>query len=130
MFVVAIVFLVGLIFMIQQVLFQYTILDISEPARMSDTHVIRSLSEDINRTIKAKLECKGSDDSFERYLEELDSSLKKEETGRIHVISISESLDCNYWNNLPPAESPLNISIRITGLGKDTVGSFRMYHRE
>ncbi|NIO23008.1 MAG: hypothetical protein GTN38_03210 [Candidatus Aenigmarchaeota archaeon] len=129
MFVVAMVFLVGLIFVVQQVLFQYTLIDISEPMRLSDTHTIRSLTEDVNRTIKASMQCNGSDDSFETYLEELDSVIKKEETGRIYVIYISRSLNCEFWGNSPPAENPLNISIRITGLGKDTTGSFKFYHR-
>lgn len=129
MFVVAMVFLVGLVFIVQQVLFQYTFLDISEPMRLNDVHTIRSLTADINKTIKMPLECDGSDDSFERYLEELDAAIKKEETGRVYVIYITKSLDCNYWENQPPAENPLNISVRITGIGKDTVGSFKFYHK-
>ncbi|NIO19283.1 MAG: hypothetical protein GTN76_00675 [Candidatus Aenigmarchaeota archaeon] len=128
MFVVAIVFLVGLIFIIQQILFQYTFMDISDPLRTSDAHIVRSITKDINQTIKTTLECNETDDSFKRYLEELDSMLKKEETGKIYVIYISKSLECNFWNNMPPAEAPLNISVRVTGLGKDTTGSFKLYH--
>jgi hypothetical protein len=129
MFVVAVVFLIGLIFVAQQIMFQYTLIDISEPMRLSDSHIIRSLTNDINRTIKTTLECNGTDDSFERYLEELDSVLKREETGRIYVMYVSRSLNCEFWDNQPPAENPLNLSVRITGLGKDTTGQFKFYHR-
>jgi len=129
MFVVAVVFLVGLIFVAQQVMFQYTSLDISEPMRLSDAHAIRSLTNDINRTIKTNLECNGSEDSFERYLEELDSALNREETGRIYIMYISGSLNCGFWDNSPPAENPLNLSVRITGLGRDTTGQFKFYHK-
>lgn len=128
MFVVAIIFLVGLMFIIQQILFQYTFIDISEPMRTSDVYILRSITNDINRTIKTTLECNGSDDSFETYLEELDSMLKKEEMGNIYVISISKSLDCRFWKNSPPNEAPLNITIGITGLGEETRGQFTFYH--
>jgi len=128
MFVVAMVFLVGLMFIAQQVMFQYTALDISEPMRLSDAHVTRSLTDMVNRTIKTNMECSGSDDSFETYLEELESVLEREETGRIYIIQLAYSLDCSFWDNQPPDENPLNISIRVISLGMDTTGQFKFYH--
>jgi hypothetical protein len=129
MFVVAMVFLVGLIFIAQQVMFQYASIDISEPAGTNDVHVIRSLKDMINQTIKTTRECNESEDSFERYLEELEYMLEGEETGRFYIISLTKSLDCEFWENTPPSENPLNITIRVTGTGKDTTGSFKLYHK-
>ncbi len=127
LFLVAIVFLIGLIFVIQQALFQYSSIEISEPFQRRDIELLNNMLETVNETIKKTYICNETKDSFENKMEELKASLL-EEHGRVYSIEIGYVINCSNWNNSPPNPSPLNMTVSVSGLGRDTRGTFEFYH--
>jgi hypothetical protein len=127
LFLVAIVFMIGLIFVIQQALFQYTSIEMSQPFQGSDIELLKNMLETVNETIRETYSCNETKDSFENKLEELKTSLL-EEHGRVYSIEIAYVLNCLNWDNSPPNPGPLNMTISVSALGRDTRGSSEFYH--
>ena len=117
MFLVSFVFAVGLIFVIQQSLFQYTDIDISEPSL-----------EVINRTIINTDSCDSGKESFTKKMEELKTFFGRETIRKLYQLEVLYQLDCTFWENSRPAESPLNLTIRLNGPKIKSYGSFALYH--
>ena len=128
LFLVAIVFLIGVIFIIQQALFQYSSLEMAKPFKTKDIDLFMDTLRVINETIKNTYYCNETKDSFEDRMEELRTSLLQERRiGR--SIDIVYELNCSNWDNVPPDESPLKVMLRITGPGRETSGNFEFYHK-
>lgn len=127
LFLVAIVFMVGMIFVVQQALFQYSTIKMSEPFERKDAGLFNGMVEVVNKTIRETYNCNETKDSFEDKMEELKISLL-EEHGRIYSIEIIYDLNCSNWNNIPPDPGPLKIMISVASLGSDTRGNFEFYH--
>ncbi len=126
MFIIAAIFLVGLAFFVQQALFRYSSLDISEPMRTNDYYAFRSMHEMISYTTKSTRNCESGKDNFRQNLGEIESLLSKEGGTMSYITSISYSLNCSNWDNDPPDPSPLDLTLYTTGLGTETKGSFNI----
>jgi hypothetical protein len=126
MFIIAAIFIVGLAFFVQQALFRYSSLDISEPMRTNDYYAFRSVNEMINYTIKTTGSCESGKDNFRQNLGEIESLLSKESANMGYITSISYDLNCSKWNNKPPDPGPLDLTLYTTGLGTETKGSFNL----
>ena len=83
LFLVAIVFLIGMVFIIQQSLFQYTSLDLSRPFKTGEFETVRNVVDVINETIIQTPNCDETKDSFENRIEDMRSYLF-EEQGKIY----------------------------------------------
>ncbi|UCC91396.1 MAG: hypothetical protein JSV39_03730 [Candidatus Aenigmatarchaeota archaeon] len=127
LFLIAIVFLIGLIFVIQQALFQYTSIEMSEPFEERGAEIFGNIIEVVNKTIRETHSCNETKDSFENNMEEIKISFLKEH-GKAYSIEISYDLDCSKWNNAPPNPGPLKITLSVTGMNKDTRGTYEFYH--
>jgi hypothetical protein len=125
MFIIAAIFLVGLIFSVQQLLFQYTALDISAPLRDNDIYLLKNTKNIINQTIKTTPEC----EDFSKKMEELNDFLNTRIPLRGYVLSIKYRLNCTYWANTYPNNAPLNLTIQITGKGSETSSTVYMYNK-
>ena len=128
LFLIAIVFMIGMIFVIQQALFQYSSIEMSEPFERNDIEIFNSMVEAVNKTITETHSCNETKDSFKDRMEEMKVSLLDEHGRGAYSIEINYDLDCLKWNNLPPNPGPLKITISIASLGRDTRGTYEFYH--
>jgi hypothetical protein len=60
MFIVTMVFLAGLIFTVQQLLFQYSFLDLSEPLRDLDANLLGSIRDMFSEGLAASPDCQSA----------------------------------------------------------------------
>ena len=60
MFIVTMVFLAGLIFTVQQLLFQYSFLDLSEPLRDMDANLLGSIRDMFSDCLAASPDCQSA----------------------------------------------------------------------
>ena len=128
MFLVSFVFAVGLMFLIMQSLFQYTEIDVSQSGKNDEYLIMQSAFESINRTLVESVSCEGTKNGFRKEIEEMKNYFSSESIRTINSIGISYSLDCDYWNNVPPMEAPLNLTLSLTGPGIRAMGNYEMYH--
>jgi len=128
LFLVAIIFLLGMIFAIQQALFQYTALDISEPLHSDETYLIRNIVNLVNRTIKDTYYCNDTVGSFEDEAKRIKKMLQDVQGSGIYSFDMAYDIDCSKWFNSPPDDPPLVLAISVTGFGRETGGRFSMYH--
>ncbi|MFQ5647977.1 MAG: hypothetical protein ACE5FW_01960 [Candidatus Aenigmatarchaeota archaeon] len=121
MFVVTMVFLTGLIFAVQQLLFQYSLVDLSEPMQRTDLYLLESAGSIFNITMEG-LDCADSG-SVARTLQdlvELDTWLARQ-TFRGYSLELeyngldTPNLDCN-----GETDAVLVLDIRIIGPGSET----------
>lgn len=128
MFLVSFVFAVGLIFVIQQSLFQYTDIDISEPANINEFSLMQSALDAVNRTLVRTYQCESGKDSFRERMEELKNFFARESIRKLYSLSLEYDLDCSKWENVYPAENPVNLTIRLNGPQIKASGTYTMYH--
>jgi hypothetical protein len=127
LFVVSVVFLVGMIFVVQQVLFNYSAVDMSSAFEIYDTEVFSNIYSVINKTAVETYYCNETKDSLAQNLETLKASFL-EEYGKEYSIEILYVLNCSRWNNVLPAPAPLSLTLSVNGQSRDTRGTFQLYH--
>jgi hypothetical protein len=123
MFILTMVFLVGLIFSVQTLLLSYSYVDLSRVTQDSDANVMRVLVAAIQDTVEETESC--SDVSGN--LKELNVAIG---TGMLatHDIEISYNISCGRWQNQYPALPPVETDMRITGERTETEARFSFYH--
>lgn len=127
LFMVSIIFLIGMIFIVQQNLFQYTNIEMSEPFQEKDIIILENVAKAINRTISETQYCNATEDNFASRMEELKRILLRE-YGRYYNIEMAYELDCSEWYSKPGGTAPLKVTISVSGLERDTRGTFDFYH--
>lgn len=123
MFVITMIFLLGLIFTVQRLLFQYTALDLSAPFRENTVYLLENTRDAINRTIKTTPDCA----DFSAKMQELNDFLDRSIPRGGYSLSLSYKVNCTYWINSPPNNAPLNLTIQIVGKNADTTSRVYMY---
>ncbi len=129
LFMVAIVFLIGMVFVVQQALFTYSSIDVSQPFNARGGGLFRDMVGIVNQTIKDTYYCNETRDSFQDRLDDI-KTLFLAEHGREYSIEFTYSLNCSAWSNAQPSPSPLRITISVTSRGSDTRGTFDFYHKQ
>lgn len=124
---VAVVFIIGVIFVVQQSLFQYSTIEMTEAFASRQVELFRNVVDEINETIRDTYYCNETRDSFQQRIEKLKTSFL-EEHGREYSIEIVYALDCSYWLSSPPSPSPLRTTVSVSGQGKEARGTFDLYH--
>ena len=130
MFLITMVFLAGLIFTVQQLLFQYTFLDLSSPMQKSDFYLLTSISNSFNDSIWLAPNCNAAS----KYIQELATWLSRQ-TFRTYTIDLKyngkpePNIICANWFNKPPNSSLLTLSINMIGPVTETSASFELYSR-
>jgi hypothetical protein len=129
MFIVSVVFLIGMIFVVQQALFNYSSIDMASPYSVRDEEIFANILGVVNRTMAETHFCNETKDGFSMRMERLKASLL-EEFGREYTIEIAYQLNCSAWDNAPPQPAPLSLTLSVGGQGRDTRGNFVFYHPE
>jgi len=123
MFIIAAIFLVGLIFSVQQLLFQYAAMDTSAPLRDNDIYILKNVNSTISQAIRSATDCA----DFSKKMDELDTFFGSRIPSRGYLLSLSYRLNCTNWNN-PAGPAPLNLTIQIVGKTSETYSTVYMYH--
>jgi len=123
MFVITTVFMVGLIFMVQQLLFQYTSVDPRSGFQFNEYGLVKSIRDAANATLLNSADCPalGAD------IEALKSFLNARSASAGYAMEFGYAIDCTSFGNTPPNPAPLNVTIRILGSGIDSTSSFGLY---
>jgi hypothetical protein len=127
LFLVAVVFLIGMLFVVQQALFQYSAIDMTKPFEARDAELFGNIVGMVNATINNTYYCNETKDSFASRIEKIKMSFL-EEHGREYSIEIAYVLNCTGWLASPPSPAPLSLDVSITSQGRNTRGSFKLYH--
>ena len=69
MFIVTMIFLVGLIFFVQQTLFGYTALDLSDPFQEDDYYIIKNIEDGVDEIIGTSSTCEEADEKIWDFIE-------------------------------------------------------------
>ncbi|MBN2330463.1 MAG: hypothetical protein JXC85_01485 [Candidatus Aenigmarchaeota archaeon] len=130
MFVATAVFLTGLLFVVQQALVIYSVIDMTTPFLEKDSYMVMNIIDAVNYSIITQ---KDTGDpiqdcsDFENTLKELLSSLRDDFSRKGYLMISQYSLRCTYWNNAYPQPAPLNLTLSFTG-DYESVGTVRLYH--
>ena len=125
MFIITALFLIGLVFSVQQLVFQYTALDLSSAFRENSIYLLRNTRDAVNRTMAGTPDCA----DFEVNMRELKDFLDMSVPRGGYSLSVSYRLNCTYWGNSPPQPAPLNLTVQIVGKGSDTSSTTCLYRR-
>jgi hypothetical protein len=124
MFVLTMVFLVGLVFVIQQGFvnwFAYAI-DFYSDTQRNDYYLFDNVKTMAQYTMQSSATC----DEARNNLNDLRAFLQSRILSN-YFLEFRTRLDCSKWLNTPPSDAPLNASIHITGENVDTYGDFMLY---
>lgn len=122
MFVVTMIFLIGLIFSVNSLFFQYTALDLSTPFRENTVYLLQNTKGIINNTIKTTPNCT----DFTTKMKELKDFLDRRIPRGGYSLSLSYKVNCTNWDSA--TNPPLNLTIQIVGKNADTSAMVFMYH--
>jgi len=124
MFILTMVFLVGLVFVVQQGFvkwFEYSI-GFSTDMQRNDYYLFDNIKIMTDQTLKGSQDC----DDARNNLNELNNFLQSRVLSG-YFLKFTHRLNCANWNNAPPNPAPLNVTIHITGEDTDTYGNFFLY---
>lgn len=123
MFIVTMVFLVGLVFIVQQNLFSYSSFNPPGPFTERETHILETVKNTFQDALGTDTDCgivQANLESLKNYLEN--------QVIPGHVLDIEYTLDCTNWNNTEPNPKPLTLYVDIRGSGRDLSASLDMYN--
>jgi len=125
MFIVTTLFMIGLIFTVQQLIFQYTALDLSVPFKENSIYLLRNTKEVINTTIRSTPDCT----VFTANIKELKDFLDRRIPYGGYSLSLDYKLNCTKWANSYPQASPMNVTLQIVGKTSETASRVYFYSR-
>jgi len=123
MFVITTVFLVGLIFVVQQLLFQYTSVDPRSGFQFNEYGLVESIRNAANATLTSSADC----DALNANMDVLRSFISSRSASTGYAIEFDYASDCSALGNSPPDPAPLNVSVRVLGSGIDSTTKFSLY---
>jgi len=120
MFVITMIFLIGLIFAVQNNLSQYAFVDLATAFERNDLPLLKAISSSFSHALESSLTCEEAG----KNLQELESFLESRAI-KGTSIRIDQILDCSNWGTPNPA---LSLTINLKSLEietRDTLFFFR-----
>jgi hypothetical protein len=125
MFVLTIIFLTGLIFVVQENLTGYSYFDFSEPLQSNDIYFFNNVMDMFNDTMVTTTDCT----SAQSNIEELMLFLSRKIIRGGFTLDLRKRLNCDNWGNTPSSNNPpLNLTVHVIGKESDTLEMVYMYH--
>jgi hypothetical protein len=123
MFVLTVIFLMGSVFAVQQILFSYASTDFAADSGNDDFYVLKTVRDAAAATVALSPDCanvSGSLAEFEGFLR----------TGAVggFLVTADHDLECANWGNSPPAPAPVTLTVYVKGRGLDTLATYELYH--
>ncbi len=122
MFIVTMIFLAGMISAVQILLLAYSTMDASETLSNNDLYLLNNLKDVTNQTLTSAENC----EEFKTRLKELKTFLADTYGSFEYVTDIDFSVNCDNWNNTPPEDAPVTVSLEI----KSGSGGYQTVTRE
>ena len=123
MFILTMVFLVGLIFSVQSLLLSYNYIDLSQAPQTTDANVLRAVSAAIKDTVMRTESCSDVSGNLDEFSMGISTGMLA-----IYDIRISYNIYCDRWNNPYPNPPPIEADINITGEMTETSAILSFYH--
>jgi hypothetical protein len=117
MFIVTVVFLVGLIFAVQQALFQYSFLDLPAQSEKNDYYIFNNVKDMVIQGISTAKNCTEAVQN----MEEIKAFMNKQILKGGYVLETIYKFDCANWHTQTPF---LNLTIHLKSADTDTTGTF------
>jgi hypothetical protein len=125
MFILTVIFLVGLIYVVQQNLSGYAVLDLSEPFEDNSYYIFKYVKDAFSDTTATTRTCFEA----EANLNELVNYISRKILFGGFTLDLRHNLDCARWDNTDPAQAPLNLTIRIIGKHSEVYAAIPIYHQ-
>jgi hypothetical protein len=125
MFVLTMIFLMGMVFVVQQVLFTYSSVDLVAGLEKDDYYFMKGLREAAEQTVITTSDCA----NVSRNLNEFEGFFRSQVMESGFVVSADHELECGNWDNLPPDPPPVVITLYVKGKGFDSSTTLDLYHR-
>lgn len=128
MFILTIIFLIGLIYTVQQGLTSYSLLDFTEPFEENDFYTLSNVREMFERTVATTETCAEAEEN----LNELVNFFGAKLIFGGFIIDIGFRLDCADWDNvesLPFNPAPVNLTLKILGSNSEAYSNIEIYHQ-
>jgi hypothetical protein len=122
MFIVTIVFLVGVVFVVQQILLQYSYVDMPSAYQGGDFHILRSAETIATRAVTVASTCFEA----ERNLEESILFLRDQVAGG-YSLNVDYSVNCTNWGNMYPDPGPVSALIKVTSENSESTNNMVIY---
>ena len=123
MYIVTIIFLVGLIVTVQQSFLQYTNIDVTDAYTGSEYFLLKSIKDVSQETLLRSSDCT----EFRDNIEETSTAINLLEPRSGKVIIVEPLVNCTAWMASPPSYPPLTLTVTVTSEGKDTREVFSLY---
>ncbi len=127
MFIVTMIFLLGLVFMVQQLLLGYSSLDMPSNFRGNDYYLVNNVKGILEQSLSSSVTCAEAEEK----IDEVVVFLSRHVTGGYSVdISFNSTpkVECANWNNEPPNPAPVNAEIRILSEKSELREKFAIYN--
>ena len=125
MFVLTMIFLMGMVFVVQQILFTYSSVDLAAGMENDDYYFMKGLRDAAEQTVITTSDCA----NVSRNLNEFEGFFRSHVMESNFVVSADHELNCGNWDNLPPAPPPVVMTVYVKGKGFDSAARFDLYHR-
>ena len=129
MFILATVFLAGLVFSVQQLLGKYIFLNEPTMFEKHDFYLAKNIHQLFNDSMTTSSDC---DDALSN-IKQLDSLLKKSSPIKGFSIELSSNgfyqpnIFCSNYYNSYPSDPPLKVMVRLKSSNSDTKESYDLY---
>ncbi len=120
MFIVTMVFLVGLIFTVHQSLFQYSFTDLSQSAQKNDFYLFKNTINAFNRTLQLSDSCNNAANNLQSLADFLNQQIFRGG----YSLDIEDTLGTLDCNNVGTPNATLRLTIHLIGSDTDTKGVF------
>ena len=115
MFIVTMIFLIGLVFAVQGSLMQYSSLDMANAFGGDDFYVFKGVEQSFGIVTG---DSRGGCGPAEGNVQELESFIKRSFVPGT-LLEITAALDCSQWGG-----KPLNLTVHVKSMGMDTTEHF------
>ncbi len=127
MFIVTMVFLTGVIFTVQQLLFQYSELDLSMPLQKTDFYIIQNTRNLLQQSLIAS-SCAEAEENLQETLSFLaEQPLRGFTMSFLFNGELYPNINCSNWDTSRPV---LELQMDVVGPGTDTVVVYGLYGHE
>ncbi len=124
MFIITMVFLVGLVFVVQQGFvnwFAYSI-DFYSETQKNDYYLFNNAKDMTDQTFLGSATCTEARNNLNDLTTFFNTRVLTS-----YFLEFSYSLECGNWPNTAPADPPLDVTIHIKGENTDTQEDFSLY---
>ncbi|MBI4176225.1 MAG: hypothetical protein HY518_03405 [Candidatus Aenigmarchaeota archaeon] len=126
MFILSMIFLVGLVFVVYQLLLQYGSINTTEPLENDEVFATNNIRDAFNSTLTSAAGC----GEAEQNLQNLDEFIERQQPTGSFIIDNEYTLICSNWANAYPDPPPLNLTISVYGGSVDTRVYYEFYRNQ